>query len=67
MVGGEGLIFTPSHQIVSASASKLGGFLAKLPSWLGNEMALLKILTLGKLTAMSRLWREIRERAVKGN
>ena len=49
------------HQIVSASASKLGGFLAKLPSWRGNKMALLKILTLGKLTAMSRLESKIRE------
>ena len=49
------------HQIVSASASKLGGFLAKLPSWRGNKMALLKILTLGKLNAMSRHGSKIRE------
>ena len=49
------------HQIVSASASKLGGFLAKLPSWRGNKMALLKILTLGKLKAMSRHGSKIRE------
>ena len=40
---------------------KIRSFLAKLPSWRGNKMALLKILTRGKLTAMSRLGSKIRE------
>ena len=59
-MGGRGSFLHRHHQIVSVSASKLGGFLAKLASWLGNKMALLKILTLGKLTAMSRLESKIR-------
>ena len=62
MGGGEGLIFTPPPPNSFCFGIKIRScFLAKLPSWLGNKMALLKILTLGKLTAMSRLGSKIRE------